>query len=456
VNRILLLLLLLSPAIASSQEDPEAVGGTPASDEASDEEPGGTESPDGEVPPAGDDGGDEDDDDDIFSDDDVLPFPEDVSPSRDDPPPPEPPADPAVDETAAEGEGEGDGAEEEEPRVIMDEDGNLILPPPQNIGGLAILPLDTDLDVVDLIRHLHVEDSEAVLLVTGATSDRYSVNGIRLQLPPPFLVFQLDTGVSVVAVVRGAEIHEERVPTMEGSLSHFDTDAVLAGRKTDAEEDIEVQRALLADLYAALDDTPDIVEKIRICIRFVDVYPEGSATEKARAILADLRAKIADEDESSLDLSDEAQAEMEKLRRQEAFAMSPRPPGTAGRKVGGFTFLGGAVALGVGAVAFDQSANSAAATYHQLVLESTEAAGAPYLDQARRNDQAFKASMVAAITCGTVSVVLLISDALIHQRWLRVRDRLEIDDEEPSYEPEAALVPAPLDGGFGVALGGTF
>lgn len=356
-------------------------------------------------------------------------------------------------------EGEGEGAEAPIKRSYYESgpDRDVLLP--QTIGGLYVVPLKPEEDLGEFLDALEIPDDTAAVLVDGLPDDRFAFDGIKLKLPPPLMVFELETGVHVVAITRGAFTHEHQVQCTEGEVAIVLADQVLGALKSVDEMDAATQRDLMIELFTAIGDTEEIVEKIRICRRFLEVHPLGEAADKARAILADLESKVTHEDEGKIDLSDNESTEdlmhQQKLSR---FASSPRPPGTRSRQIGGFVLLGGAVASGAGAAVFDLSASNAADDYHRELVRGTEASAQPFLLQARQNETGFKLTLAGAIVAGTTAAAILIADGAIHSRWLRLRKELGITGHEED-DGEVMLVPTAIplpEGGVSIGLSGVW
>jgi len=264
-------------------------------------------------------------------------------------------------------EGEGGDAPIKRSYYESGPDRDVLLP--QTIGGLYVVPLKPEEDLGEFLDALEIPDDTAAVLVDGLPEDRFAFDGIKLKLPPPLMIFELETGVHVVAITRGAFTHEHQVQCTEGEVSIVLVDQVLGALKSVDEMDAEVQRELMIELFTAIGDTEDIVEKIRICKRFLEIHPIGDAADKARAILADLESKVTHEDEGKIDLSEnESTEDLLHQQRLSQFASAPRPPGTRSRQIGGFVLLGGAVASGVGAAVFDLSSSNAADDYHRELV----------------------------------------------------------------------------------------
>ena len=328
---------------------------------------------------------------------------------------------------------------------------------PQSIGGLYVVPLKADEDLSVFLEALEIPSDTGAVLIDGQPDDRFEFDGINLKLPPPLMIFELETGVHVVAITRGAFTHEHQVRCVEGDVAIVLVDQVLGGLQSIDEASEEQQRELMIELFTAIGDTEDIVEKIRICKRFLEVHPVGDAADKAQAILTDLESKVTHEDEGQLDLSDnESTEELIRQRKLAQFAGAPRPPGSASRQIGGFVLLGGAVGCSVGAVIFDQSTANAADGYHRELVHGTDASAQPYMRQARQNATGFKLTLTGAIALGTTAVAVLVADRLVHARWKRLREELGIEKED---DGEVMVVPTAMplpNGGVGIGVGGVW
>ena len=327
---------------------------------------------------------------------------------------------------------------------------------PQNIGGLYVVPLPSDEDLDAFVVALEIPKDSAAVLVHGLEGDRFEFDGINLKLPPPLVVFELETGVHVLAITRGAFTHEHRVHCEEGTLSRVDVDKVFASLKSVDELAADNQRDLMLELFSAIGETDDIVDKIRICRRFLEVHPVGDAADKAQAMLADYESKVTHEDEGKIDITEgPGTEELLRQRRLEQFASSPRPPGTRSRQVAGFALLGAALASGAGAAAFDLTAKTAAENYHHELVQGTAATAGPYMEQARQNRTGFRLTLAGAIAAGSTAAIVLIADRAIHARWERLREELNIGADD---DAEVMIVPAPMlgDGAIGISVGGVW
>ena len=328
---------------------------------------------------------------------------------------------------------------------------------PQTIGGLYVVPLKADEDLSVFLEALEIPADTGAVLIDGQPEDRFAFDGIKLKLPPPLMIFELETGVHVVAITRDAFTHEHQVQCVEGEVAIVLVDQVLGGLRTVDEASEERQRELMIELFTAIGDTEEIVEKIRICRRFLEIHPVGDAADKAQAILADLESKVTHEDEGQLDLSDnESTEELIRQRKLAQFAGAPRPPGAASRQVGGFVLLGGALGCSVGAVIFDQTAATAADDYHHELVYGTDASAQPYLRQARQNTTGFKLTLTGAIALGTTAIAILVADRAVHARWKRLREELGIEKED---DGEVMVVPTAMplpNGGVGIGVGGVW
>ena len=321
------------------------------------------------------------------------------------------------------------------------------LPSPLAMGGLGVLPLPvyTDLDVIE--QHLYVPATMSIVLVSGEETDRFSVDGVRLQLPPPFALVGLDSGVYVVGILRDGEVVEQKMRCATGRVTVLDANPILASKSVGDGGVAEHQRFLLATLYSNLEDSDDPFERVRICMRFIEENPGGEASAKARDLLIMLRERIEDEDSSSLDVSDNiATEDLAERDRLTAIASAPRPVGTRTRQVLGITLASSAVVSGVAAVALDRAAAQAAVQYHQQRVVGGDAVAAPYLDQTRGNDDGSRVAAAGAITAGVAAVTLLVVDRALHARWRRLREEMSLQG------PEVAVVPT----GLGVAIGGAW
>ena len=314
------------------------------------------------------------------------------------------------------------------------------LPAPQDVGGLSVLPQEPDEDLMRLMFEVAVAEDDTILLVSGSPSDRYAVDDVRLQLPPPFLVVGLDHGVHMVRVLRAGAVHAQRVRCVDGHLTLFDTEAVLSSKPDPEQEEVQRQRELLAELLLGLEQGEDVVAKIRLCMAFIDEHPDGEAADQARTILSNLRQRL--DDDSTVELGDDIPTEeLRERQRLEAIASAPRPAGTRPRQVAGVTLAGGALGLTIAALAMDGTANGAAEQYHQLRLTGDEVAAAPYLHQARLNEDSSRVCGAIAVVSAVSSAAVLIADAALRARWKRLRREIGDDGEEDGSD--LALVPTP-------------
>jgi len=343
---------------------------------------------------------------------------------------------------------------EPEPNVLP-RDMVLDLPVPNDMGGLAVLPLSRDIDSMLLRERLAIPPDETIVLVLGKQRDRLELGGVRLQLPPPFLVVGLEPETHPSALLHAGEVLPIHVRCERGWLTVVDTDAVIAELASGVDEEALEQQQLMVEFFSDLGQLESTVEKIRLCMTFLEDNPRGEAADTARKVLANLRDEMADEDTASLDISDAvATAEMRQRERQIAIATAPRPAGARTRQVLGFTLLGGAVTGAVVAVVCDRAAADAATLYHQELALGHEAAAAPYLDQARRNDTGFRLGVAGAISAGATGATLLLVDRILYARWKKLRRDLGVDkdDDAPKEEADAGFVVVPA--GLGVAIGG--
>ena len=354
--------------------------------------------------------------------------------------------------------------QDEKPDFLIEPEPNVLprdmvidLPAPRDMGGLAVLPLSRDIDTELFRERLAVPPSQTLVLVLGKQRDRLELGGVRLQLPPPFLVVGLEPVTHPSALLHAGEVLPVQVRCETGWLTVVDTDAVIAELASGVDEEALEQQKLMVELFSDLGQLESTVEKIRLCMTFIEDNPRGDASDTARRVLANLRDEMADEDTASLDISDAvATADMRQRERQIAIATAPRPAGARARQVLGFTLLGSAVTCGVAAVAFDRSAAEAASEYHQELALGHEAGAAPYLAQARRNETGLKLTIAGAITAGATGATMLLVDRILYTRWKTLRRELGIDSDEdaPKEGADAGFVVVPT--GTGVAIGGVW
>ena len=345
---------------------------------------------------------------------------------------------------------------EPEPNVLP-RDMVIDLPTPRDMGGLAVLPLSRDIDTELYRERLAVPPTQTLVLVLGKQRDRLELGGVRLQLPPPFLVVGLDPEDHPSALLHAGEILPVQVRCETGWLTVVDTDAVIAELTSGVDVEALEHQQLMVEFFSDLGHLESTVEKIRLCMTFIEEHPRGEASDTARRVLVNLREEMADEDTASLDVSDAvATADMRLRERQIAIATAPRPAGARTRQVLGFTLLGSALTSGVAAVAFDRSAADAATLYHQELALGHEAAAEPHLDQARRNQTGLQLSVAGAITTGVTGATLLLVDRILYSRWKTLRKELGVDSEEdaPKEEADAGFVVVPT--GPGLAIGGVW
>jgi len=343
---------------------------------------------------------------------------------------------------------------------ILPRDMAIELPVPQDMGGVAVQPLGRDVDPVILRDRLAVPPTQTIVLVLGKRRDRLELSGVRLQLPPPFLVVGLAPDTHPSRLLHASAALPIQVRCEAGRLTVVDTEYVIGELTSGVDEEAIEQQQLMVQLFSDLGQLDSTVEKIRLCMTFLEDNPQGEAADTARKVLVNLREEMADEDTASLDVSDAvATAEMRQRERQIAIATAPRPTGARARQLLGFSLLGGAVTGTVAAVLFDRNAADAASMYHQELALGHEAGAAPYLDQARRNDTGYKIGVAGAITAGATGVTLLVVDRILYSRWKKLRRDLGVDSEED--EPKEADEQA--DSGFvivptgtGLAIGGVW
>jgi hypothetical protein len=320
------------------------------------------------------------------------------------------------------------------------------LPVPQDVGGLSVLPLEPTEDLKRLMFEVAVGEEETLLLVSGQSADRYAVDDVRLQLPPPFLVVGLEHGVHMIRVLRSGAVHAQRVRCVDGHLTLFDTEAVLSSKPDPEQEENQRQRELLAELLVGLEEGEDLVAKIRLCMAFIEEHPDSEAADQARTILSNLRQRL--DTDSTVELGDDIPTEeLRERQRLEAIAIAPRPPGTRPRQFAGLALAGSALGLTVAALAMDGTASSAAEQYHQLRLVGDEASAAPYLRQAQVNEDASRACGALAVVSVATASAVLIADAALRGRWKGLRREFGADGEEDGAD--LALVPIP--GGLALA-----
>jgi hypothetical protein len=314
------------------------------------------------------------------------------------------------------------------------------LPAPQDVGGLSVLPLEPDEDLRRLMFEVAVGEEETILLVSGQPADRYAVDDVRLQLPPPFLVVGLDHGVHMVRVLRSGAVHAQRVRCVDGHLTLFDTEAVLSSKPDPEQEEDRRQRELLAELLVGLEEGEDVVAKIRQCMTFLEENPDGEAADQARTILSNLRQRL--DAHSTVEMGDDIPTEeLRERQRLEAIATAPRPPGTRSRQTAGIALAGGAVGLTIAALAMDGTASDAAEQYHHLRLTGDDIAAAPYLHQAQINEDSSRVCGALAVVSVATAAAVLIADGALRAHWKRLRREIGDDGEEDGSD--LALVPTP-------------